>query len=136
MTENLANSDPYQKSLPSSNNISTDDVSNDGAVPAQSHSGANNLRDLEKAETIYENHGNDLESARASGRITRIQSLTRRNTRAAHFSHPLSHVKTSADVLVDFEGPDDPYMPLNWPLRKKVLTTVRHVHSPNMSTIY
>ncbi|KOS21962.1 putative MFS-type transporter [Escovopsis weberi] len=39
------------------------------------------------------------------------------------FTHPLAHVPTSADQIVDFEGPDDPYHPLNWPLHKKVLTT-------------
>ncbi|KAJ5246853.1 Efflux pump bik6 [Penicillium chermesinum] len=26
--------------------------------------------------------------------------------------------------LVEFDGPDDPYMPLNWPFRKKILTTI------------
>lgn len=39
------------------------------------------------------------------------------------FTHPLSHVQTSAAELVTFDGPDDLYHPLNWPLRKKVLTT-------------
>ena len=121
MTANLTTSNSSEKSIPSSDNIST----NDPALPSVPHNGANDFRDLEKADTIYEDNGNVLESARASGRISRIQSLTRRNTRAGIFSHPLSHVKTTADVLVDFEGPDDPYMPLNWPLRKKVLTTVR-----------
>jgi hypothetical protein len=24
---------------------------------------------------------------------------------------------------VDFDGPDDPYHPMNWPFRKKVVTT-------------
>lgn len=40
------------------------------------------------------------------------------------FSHELTHEKTSADHLVDFDGPDDPYRPLNWPLKKKTWTTV------------
>ncbi|KAJ4255991.1 hypothetical protein NW762_009065 [Fusarium torreyae] len=40
------------------------------------------------------------------------------------FSHPLAHVKTSEDQLVDFEGPDDPYRPMNWPTKKKVITTM------------
>lgn len=26
--------------------------------------------------------------------------------------------------LIDFEGPDDPYHPLQWPLGKKVTTTI------------
>lgn len=40
------------------------------------------------------------------------------------FNHPLSHTKTSTDVIVDFDGPDDPYRPLNWPFHKKAITTV------------
>ena len=74
------------------------------------------LSDLEKADTQP-----DLYHASSTGRVSRIQSLTRRRTR---FEHPLSHVKTSVDVLVDFDGPEDPYRPLNWPFRKKVITTV------------
>ncbi|KAH7153369.1 major facilitator superfamily domain-containing protein [Dactylonectria macrodidyma] len=40
------------------------------------------------------------------------------------FTHPLSHIKTTGDQLVDFDGPDDPYLPMNWPTKKKVLTTL------------
>ncbi|KAM0262172.1 hypothetical protein ACHAQJ_001916 [Trichoderma viride] len=39
------------------------------------------------------------------------------------FTHPLAHIPTTEDELVDFDGPDDPYHPLNWPTHKKVLTT-------------
>lgn len=39
------------------------------------------------------------------------------------FSHPLSHQKTQRDVIVEFEGPDDPYRPINWMFKKKVITT-------------
>jgi MFS family permease len=39
------------------------------------------------------------------------------------FTHALSRTKTGSDALVDFDGPDDAYNPLNWPLRKKVATT-------------
>ena len=28
------------------------------------------------------------------------------------------------DDLIDFDGPDDPYKPLNWPMQKKVIVTV------------
>lgn len=72
--------------------------------------------DLEKAETAP-----DLDRSTTTGRVSRIQSLTRKKSR---FEHPLSHVKTAEDVIVDFDGPDDPYRPLNWPFRKKVVTTV------------
>ena len=40
------------------------------------------------------------------------------------FKHPLAHQPTTVDVIVDFEGPDDPYRPINWPLKKKVTTTL------------
>ena len=79
--------------------------------------------DLEKAETAKEAISNDPNGpsrATTTGRISRIQSLQRKRTA---FDHPLSHVQTSADVLVDFDGPDDPYRPINWPFRKKVITT-------------
>jgi hypothetical protein len=39
------------------------------------------------------------------------------------FTHPLSHVPTGPDFLVDFDGPLDPYKPMNWPLKKKIITT-------------
>lgn len=35
------------------------------------------------------------------------------------FTHPLEHVKTGQDSIVDFDGPDDPYRPTNWPAKKK-----------------
>jgi MFS transporter, DHA1 family, multidrug resistance protein len=40
------------------------------------------------------------------------------------FTHPLAREKTSQDQLVDFDGPDDPYRPINWPMHKKVSTTL------------
>jgi hypothetical protein len=54
--------------------------------------------------------------------ISRIRS--REPGQVARFTHPLTHTKTSPDVVVDFEGPDDPYRPLNWGFRKKAVTTV------------
>lgn len=40
------------------------------------------------------------------------------------FTHPLAHTPTTASVIVDFDGPSDPYQPRNWPMSKKVLTTL------------
>lgn len=59
---------------------------------------------------------------RAQSVISRIRS--REPGQVARFTHPLSHTKTSDDVIVDFDGPDDPYQPLNWGFRKKAITTV------------
>lgn len=74
--------------------------------------------DLEKAETVP-----DVQRTSATGRVSRVQSLINRKLKS-NFDHPLSHVKTSEEVLVDFDGADDPYRPMNWPFRKKVITTL------------
>jgi MFS family permease len=60
-----------------------------------------------------------LTSGGESGVLSRIRS----RRPAPPFTHPLSRTKTGADALVDFDGPDDPYNPLNWPFRKKAATT-------------
>ncbi|KAI1259796.1 major facilitator superfamily domain-containing protein [Xylariaceae sp. FL1019] len=84
------------------------------------------------------------EMSRVSSHVSRVSgrqapsaslrpTLSRRDTTISRirsrplvpaFTHPLAHAKTTEDVLVDFEGPDDPYRPINWPTRKKVITTV------------
>ncbi|CAN8105631.1 unnamed protein product [Discula destructiva] len=47
-----------------------------------------------------------------------------RSRPAPRFSHPLTHQRTSPAELVDFDGPDDPYRPINWSMHKKVSTTL------------
>ena len=94
------------------------EASGDERTPGRESNGP---PDLEKANTQQDAA---FGVSTTSGRITRIQSLTRRKTRDGQFSHALAHVKTSQDVIVDFEGLDDPYHPLNWPIRKKVITTL------------
>lgn len=58
--------------------------------------------------------------------ISRRESILSRirSRPVPQFTHPLSHIKTTEDQLVDFDGPDDPYRPMNWPTKKKVLTTM------------
>ncbi|KAL6366186.1 hypothetical protein LRP88_00283 [Fusarium phalaenopsidis] len=58
--------------------------------------------------------------------ISRRESILSRirSRPVPQFTHPLSHIKTTEDQLVDFDGPDDPYRPMNWPTKKKVLTTL------------
>ncbi|KAF7956899.1 hypothetical protein EAE96_004223 [Botrytis aclada] len=55
-------------------------------------------------------------------RITRSQSLTRLGIQQK-FTHPNSHLKTTDADIVGFDGADDPYQPMNWPFRKKLITT-------------
>lgn len=63
-----------------------------------------------------------------SGLITLSRLRSRPSAHPANqndsFYHPLSHTKTGPDVLVDFDGKDDPYRPMNWPLKKKAVTTL------------
>ena len=39
------------------------------------------------------------------------------------FTHQLENQQTGSDVVVDFDGHEDPYKPLNWPYKKKIITT-------------
>jgi hypothetical protein len=79
--------------------------------------------DLEKQDTETQSVNASVNySSPNRQRVMRTQSLTGRNT--SHFTHSLSHVKTTDAEIVDFDGPDDPYLPFNWPFRKKVVTTI------------
>ncbi|KAL6799747.1 major facilitator superfamily domain-containing protein [Trichoderma sp. SZMC 28012] len=59
----------------------------------------------------------------APSRIETIVSRIRSRP-VVEFSHPLANLPTEEKCLVDFEGAEDPYRPLNWPTHKKILTTV------------
>jgi hypothetical protein len=83
------------------------------------HRGLDNAA-LEKQSTAAS--GLSVLEQRTHSVISRIRS--REPGQTARFTHPLSHSKTSEDVIVDFDGPDDPYRPLNWGFRKKAVTTV------------
>lgn len=97
---------------------STDDdiESHDGEQPANGDAAAR----LEKQSTAAS--GLSVFEQRAQSVVSRIRS--REPGQTARFTHPLSHTKTSPDVIVDFDGPDDPYRPLNWGFTKKAVTTV------------
>ena len=63
-------------------------------------------------------------TSRASRRLdTAVLSRIRSRAPIGSFSHPLEHAKTTVDDLVDFDGPNDPYHPVNWPMKKKIITT-------------
>ena len=74
--------------------------------------------------------GNDLGLSRTAS-LQRVKSKAsntlvkiRLGVPIPPFTHPHGSERSSPECLVDFEGPDDPYRPLNWPFRKKALTTV------------
>lgn len=43
---------------------------------------------------------------------------------AVQSKHPQMNEKKTNQDIVDFDGDDDPYNPLNWPLQKKVIVTI------------
>lgn len=87
--------------------------------PHRSH-GGDEIAGLEKRSTAAS--GYSAFEQRTHSIVSRIRS--REPGQTAKFNHPLTHSKTSPDVIVDFEGPDDPYRPLNWGFKKKAITTV------------
>lgn len=50
-------------------------------------------------------------------------ALEKKTTTREGFGHQLMHEKTSKDYLVDFDGKDDPYRPINWSFRKKAVVS-------------
>jgi MFS transporter, DHA1 family, multidrug resistance protein len=66
-------------------------------------------------------------TSRANG-ISRVFSRIRSRPpiTSNSFRHPLSIAKTSEDVVVHFDGPNDPYKALNWPSKKKIITTAMY----------
>ena len=62
--------------------------------------------------------------SRTLSRRDTVLSRIRTRPDVASFRHPLGHQPATADVIVAFEGPDDPYRPINWPTSKKIVTTL------------
>ena len=60
---------------------------------------------------------------RSVSRVESTLSQIRSRKPVPPFGHPLASQKTGPDVIVEFEGPDDPYLPRNWAFQKKVVTT-------------
>ncbi|PTB37626.1 uncharacterized protein TrAFT101_005495 [Trichoderma asperellum] len=118
------------------------------SISRESISSSNSINDREKDDepdghrpALHETQSNVSQSSKnrpraqsaSSSGLNRplSRSISRRETvlsrirsRAdVQFTHPLAHIKTTEDEIVTFDGPDDPYHPLNWPTHKKVLTT-------------
>ena len=94
--------------------------------PRELHASISRTRSR-RSQTQQEGVGSSALAEPLSRTISRRDTvLSRIRTRPTIpvFDHPLSHKRTTADVIVDFEGPDDPYRPQNWPTKKKVITTL------------
>lgn len=94
---------------------------------------AENFAPLELEKQTTANSTSSRLNQRAQSVVSRIRS--REPGQIAKFSHPLYHTKTGPDVLVDFDGPDDPYHPLNWNFKKKCITTVLYGMTTAGSTL-
>ena len=68
--------------------------------------------------------GSGLSLARTPSRTESMLSRIRSRQPTTQFTHPLARQRTKADQLVEFDGPDDPYKPINWPTKKKTITTM------------
>ncbi|KAF4984058.1 hypothetical protein FZEAL_671 [Fusarium zealandicum] len=115
----LSNSEGYsdeESSISSSTNPATERTHSNGRNSAHNSNGQNS----------WANGAASTNGVGLTQTISRRESMISRiRTRPVPlFTHPLSHVKTTEDELVDFDGPDDPYRPMNWPMKKKVVTTM------------
>ncbi|KNG46409.1 msf membrane transporter [Stemphylium lycopersici] len=106
------------------------DVNHDGHRPSerelsesisQSRSRRSQVREAAATST-----GMNQPLSRTLSRRDTVLSRIRTRPNIAPFTHPLAHQPTTADVLVDFDGEDDPYRPMNWPTKKKVTTTMMY----------
>lgn len=91
-----------------------------------SHTSTNeDYGDREQDDDTSSRHtGTDLSLARTSSRRPLENVLSKIRSRpAVAFRHPLSIKKTTEDVVVHFDGPNDPYKALNWTRKKKIITT-------------
>lgn len=113
---------------PSLSSASSKEYDHDGHRPS--------TRDIERSisRTRSRQQNPSIDNGTSTGLSRPLsRTLSRRDTALSRirsrpsvppFTHPLAHQPTAEDVLVDFEGPDDPYRPINWPTQKKVLTTL------------
>ena len=135
--ENGRRSRPRQRSKSTSGSSSDyeeeeKDLHHDGHRPSrrelhESISRSRSTRSLARDRTVTATASgmNQPLGATISRRDT-VLSRIRTRPNVAPFSHPLAHQQTTADVLVDFDGDDDPYRPMNWPTKKKVTTTLMY----------
>ncbi|UZP38322.1 hypothetical protein NXS19_006138 [Fusarium pseudograminearum] len=104
------------------------------SISSQSHPSRTPTNNNNRANSdTYSLGDNGWESIRAPANgMSMMRTVSRRESALSRirsrpvpqFTHPLAHVKTTEDQIVDFDGPDDPYRPMNWPMKKKVVTTV------------
>ena len=109
--QRIETTDPYHGDLhPESD-------SDDDTTPNISRSSSRHSSALSPAISRQQSRLNRRQTAQT------VLSRIRSRPPVGGFSHPLEHEKTSVNDLVDFIGKDDPYHPVNWIMKKKILTT-------------
>ncbi|KAI1450571.1 polyamine transporter 1 [Annulohypoxylon stygium] len=90
------------------------------------HDGHRPCTPVQRSSQVSANGRDDLSGSlsRTNSRRDNVLSRVRSRPKVPPFTHPLAKVKTGQEYLVDFDGPDDPYRPVNWPWQKKVTTTL------------
>ncbi|KAL6705483.1 hypothetical protein ACN47E_006748 [Coniothyrium glycines] len=121
-----------RSSSSSSSSFNEGEKDHDGHRPSNRELRQSISRSRSRAETTTQNipatatatsTGIQQPLSRTLSRRDTVLSRIRTRPNIAPFTHPLAHQPTTTDVLVDFDGPDDPYRPLNWPTKKKISTT-------------
>lgn len=87
---------------------------------------------LREVRSTISRHSRHRAESSTSATTAPTTSIARRDTivsrirsrQVSQFTHPLAHIPTTEEQIVDFDGPDDPYRPLNWSTHKKVSTTL------------
>lgn len=75
-------------------------------------------KDLERAEPVEPVSGKGPQRSITSKLRLRLPDQT------APFTHAASHCRSDDSSIVDFDGPEDLYRPINWRFEKKALTTI------------
>ncbi|CAN9119593.1 unnamed protein product [Alternaria alternata] len=128
--ENGRRSRPRQRSKSTSGSSSDyeeeeKDLHHDGHRPSrrelhESISRSRSTRSLARDRTVTATaSGMNQPLGDTISRRDTVLSRIRTRPNVAPFSHPLAHQQTTADVLVDFDGDDDPYRPMNWPTEEE-----------------
>ncbi|KAL9114054.1 MAG: hypothetical protein Q9227_001826 [Pyrenula ochraceoflavens] len=80
---------------------------------------------FETTESVHtQEPRNEISLSRTLSRRDTALSKIRSRKPVPPFTHPLTSHQTKEDVIVHFDGPEDPYHPLNWTFKKKAITTV------------
>lgn len=117
--------------MPDSEDLSSDDDSMSSTDYDEKHDELDGHRPANREISRTLSRTPTRRPAAATGAAL-TQTVSRRQTALSKirsrpvpsFQHPLAHEATKEDVLVDFDGEEDPYRPMNWPLKKKATTTL------------